>query len=315
VRGWIALIMVLLGLVLDIDIKQIAIIGSTASGKTALAIEYAKRINANILSLDSLAIYREIDIVSAKPTIEDREGIRHFGLDVIYPDEPFDVTTFIELYREAKENSTKEGKNLIIVGGTSFYLKTLLYGLSPMPKISQKTRDKTAKILQSSITDAYATLYSLDENYMRNIASTDNYRIEKMLNLYYETGVTPSDYFRQNPPQPTITEPLPIYEITVDREILRERIRIRTDKMLDMGLIDEVSSLEKRYGRTPNCMKAIGIKETLDFFDGIYREEEMREKIIINTARLAKRQRTFNRSQFKKKSSLPLNELKELLLQ
>jgi tRNA dimethylallyltransferase len=286
--------------------KQIAIIGSTASGKTALAIEYAKKIEANILSLDSLAIYKEIDIVSAKPTVEEREGIRHFGLDVIYPNEPFDVTIFMKLYREAKESSLKEGKNLIIVGGTSFYLKTLLYGLSPMPKISKETKAQTINAIEKGIIEAYNILYTIDKKYMSNIASTDNYRIEKMLNLYYETGLTPTDYFAQNPPQPTITEPLPIYEITVDREILRERIKARTIKMLEMGLIDEVSYLQKKYSRTPNCMKAIGIKEVLDFFDGVYTEDEMREKIVINTARLAKRQRTFNRSQFVDKVSLSL---------
>ncbi|NEW60171.1 tRNA (adenosine(37)-N6)-dimethylallyltransferase MiaA [Sulfurovum sp. bin170] len=293
--------------------KQIAIIGPTASGKTALAIEYAKRNHANILSLDSLAIYREIDIVSAKATIEERGGVRHFGLDVIYPNEPFDVTIFMRLYQEAKASSINEGKNLVIVGGTSFYLKTLLYGLSPMPKISKETEAKTSKALEKSVTDAYAILSAIDEKYMSNIASTDNYRIEKMLNLYYETGLTPTDYFEQNPPLPTIPDPLPIYEITVDREVLRERIRVRTQKMLDMGLLDEVESLEKKYSRTPNCMKAIGIKETLEFFDGVYTYDELKEKIVINTARLAKRQRTFNRSQFLDKISLPLEELKELL--
>ncbi|SFV66522.1 tRNA dimethylallyltransferase [hydrothermal vent metagenome] len=294
--------------------RQIAIIGPTASGKTALAIEYAKRNHANILSLDSLSLYKEIDIVSAKPTIEEREGVKHFGIDVIYPNEPFDVTIFMRLYREAKSSSIKEGKNLVIVGGTSFYLKTLLYGISPMPKISKETKAKTAKTLKESLTDAYAILSAIDKKYMNNIASTDSYRIEKMLNLYYETGLTPTDYFKQNLPLPTITDPLPIYEITVNREILRERIRVRTEKMLDIGLLDEVKYLEKKYSRTPNCMKAIGIKETLDFFDGIYTYNELKEKIVINTARLAKRQRTFNRSQFLEKVSLSLEELRELLL-
>jgi tRNA dimethylallyltransferase len=133
---------------------------------------------------------------------------------------------------------------------------------------------------------------------MQNIASTDSYRIEKMLNLYYQTGLTPTEYFRANPPQPTIIEPLPIYEIQVDKEILREKIKERTQKMIDMGLVEEVAYLEKSYTREPNCMKAIGIKEVLDYFDGVYSFEQMQEKIVINTARLAKRQRTFNRSQF-----------------
>ncbi|MCK5855262.1 MAG: tRNA (adenosine(37)-N6)-dimethylallyltransferase MiaA [Sulfurovaceae bacterium] len=293
--------------------KQIAIIGSTASGKTALAIEYAKKNNTNILSLDSLAIYKEIDIVSAKPSIEEREGVKHFGLDVIYPHEDFDVTTFIKLYHEAKKHSQQEGKGLMIVGGTSFYLKSLIEGISPMPIISQQSHEKSSELLLHP-KEAHELLYQKDKIYMQKIETTDRYRIEKMLNLYFETGLTPTEYFKTNPPAPTITEPLPIYEISVEREVLRERIKVRTKKMIEQGLIDEIAYLEKTYTKSPNCMKAIGIREVLDFFDGIYSQEEMEEKIIINTARLAKRQRTFNRSQFLKKESLSLEELKQLLL-
>jgi tRNA dimethylallyltransferase len=277
---------------------QIAIIGSTASGKTAKAIEYAKKNNANILSLDSLAIYKEIDIVSAKPTLKEQDGVKHFGLDIIYPNDSFDVTLFIKLYKEAKTESIKEGKSLVIVGGTSFYLKSLIQGLSPMPTISSEIRKKSLQTIEQGVIEAYDILFKIDADYMLNIASTDSYRIEKMLNLYYQTGLTPTEYFRANPPQPTIIEPLPIYEIQVDKEILREKIKERTQKMIDMGLVEEVAYLEKSYTREPNCMKAIGIKEVLDYFDGVYSFEQMQEKIVINTARLAKRQRTFNRSQF-----------------
>lgn len=281
--------------------QQLAIIGSTASGKTAFAIEYAKKNNSNILSLDSLAIYKEIDIVSAKPTIEEREGVKHFGLDVIYPHEAFDVTTFIKLYHEAKENSQQEGKGLVIVGGTSFYLKSLIDGISPMPTISKESQQKSRELLHRP-KEAHHLLYQKDKSYMQKIETTDRYRIEKMLNLYFETGLTPTEYFKANPPQPTITEPLPIHEIRVEREVLRERIKIRTQKMIEQGLIDEVAYLEKTYTKAPNCMKAIGIREVLDFFDGIYTKEEMIEKIVINTARLAKRQRTFNASAFKRQN-------------
>ncbi len=293
--------------------KQIALIGSTASGKTALAIEYAKKHNSNILSLDSLAIYKEIDIVSAKPTIEEQEGVKHFGLDVIYPNEGFDVTTFIKLYQEAKEHSQREKKGLVIVGGTSFYLKSLIEGISPMPKISKESFAKSKELLYYP-KEAHNLLYRQDREYMQKIETTDRYRIEKMLNLYFETGLTPTEYFRANPPKPTITEPLPIYEIRVEREMLRERIRLRTQKMIEQGLIDEIAYLEKTYTKAPNCMKAIGIREVLDFFDGIYNREQMQEKIVINTARLAKRQRTFNSSQFTDRHSLPLTELREKLM-
>jgi len=244
-----------------------------------------------------LGVY-SLGVASAKPTLKERDGVKHFGLDIIYPNDSFDVTLFIKLYKEAKTDSIKEGKSLVIVGGTSFYLKSLIQGLSPMPTISSEIRKKSLQTIEQGVIEAYDILFKVDSDYMQNIASTDSYRIEKMLNLYYQTGLTPTEYFRANPPQPTIIEPLPIYEIQVDKEILREKIKERTQKMKDMGLVEEVAYLEKSYTREPNCMKAIGIKEVLDYFDGVYSFEQMQEKIVINTARLAKRQRKFNRSQF-----------------
>jgi len=296
-----------------ISFKQLALIGSTASGKTNLAISYAKKFNCNILSLDSLAIYKEINIVSAKPTKEEQEGIQHFGIDILYPNEAFDVTTFIQCYKEAKEQSIKENKGLIIVGGTSFYLKSLLNGISPMPSISEESYKETEQYL-CNIEEGHNLLSIIDPEYMSKIEPTDNYRVEKMLNLYFETGHTPSEYFKKHPPLPTITTPLEIYEIETPRDILRERITKRTQKMVKEGLIDEIFYLEKTYTRKPNCMKAIGIRETLDYLDGIYSKKELIEKISTNTARLAKRQRTFNKSQFQEKTTLPLQELTFLLL-
>ena len=296
------------------NFNQLALIGPTASGKSALAIELAHKTNAYILSLDSLAIYKEINIASAKPSIEERQNIQHFGVDVIFPHKPFDVTTFIKLYQKAKEQAIKDEKNLIIVGGTSFYLNTLINGISELPKISKETQEKSNELLKD-LSSAHKFLYDIDEKYLKSITIHDRYRIEKMLNLYFQTGMSPTDYFEMNPPKPSITEPLPIYEITVEREILRKRINSRTLKMIKCGLIDEVFYLEKNYTRAPNCMKAIGIKEVLAYLDGNYTKMEMKEKIVTHTAQLAKRQRTFNASQFQNKIALPLHELSNLLLE
>jgi tRNA dimethylallyltransferase len=169
-------------------------------------------------------------------------------------------------------------------------------------------------MILTNIEVAHKFLNDLDPKHMSIIKNTDAYRIEKMLNLYFETKLTPSEYFKDNPPIPTITDNLPIYEIVVDREVLRERIKKRTNIMINMGLIDEVFYLEKTYTREPNAMKAIGIKEVLSYLDGIYSKAEMEERIIIHTAQLAKRQRTFNRSQFQEKTLLPLEELQSVLL-
>jgi len=130
-------------------IKEIAILGPTASGKTAAAIEIAQKYNANILSLDSLAIYKETDIVSAKPTLHERGGIRHFGIDVLNIDDYFSAATFFDLYHEARRESEKEGKHLIIVGGTSFYLKSMLEGLSPKVTLSKDSEKQLHEILHN----------------------------------------------------------------------------------------------------------------------------------------------------------------------
>jgi len=295
------------------NIRQIAIIGSTASGKTSLAVKVAKHLDAHILSLDSLSIYKEIDIVSAKPTLEEQEGIVHFGIDVIYPDESFDVTTFIKLYHSVYKKCQDEDKALVIVGGTSFYLKMLIDGVSELPLINEETKKETNTLLLD-LPKAYHLLQKIDPIYMSTIESKDRYRIEKALNIYLETGMSPSDYFKENPPLPTITSPLPIYQIVWERELLRKRIAARTRLMIDQGLIDEICRLEQTYTRTPNCMKAIGIKETLAYLDGHYNKELMIEKITTNTSRLAKRQKTFNNSQFDNVIKGSVEALEKILL-
>jgi len=294
-------------------IKQLAIIGSTASGKTSLAVKVAKAYDAHILSLDSLSIYKEIDIVSAKPTLVEREGISHFGIDCIYPNEAFDVTTFIKLYNTVYQKCVQENKALVIVGGTSFYLKMLIEGVSELPTISENTKIETSKLLRD-LPEAYTLLNHLDPVYMSKIESNDSYRIEKALNIYIETGMTPSVYFHAHPPLPTIQSELPIYQIEWEREVLRERIALRTKLMVNDGLIDEICILEEKYGRGPNCMKAIGIKETLAYLDGLYTKEMMIEKITTNTSRLAKRQKTFNNSQFDNVIKGSVEALEKVLL-
>lgn len=289
--------------------KELAIIGPTASGKSDLALALAQRHGAYILSIDSLSIYREIDIASAKPSREELAAVPHFGIDELQPDEPFSVTLFFDCYRRAREAALRDGKHLIIVGGTSFYLKSLITGLSPTPQISSETVKRAEELLRNQEC-AYALLRQADPEYMAQIEPTDRYRTEKMLQLYLESGRTPTEWFKAHPPVPVI-ETVPLYEIAVDRTVLRERIALRTRKMVEAGLIDEVASLERKYGRSPNSMKAIGIVEVLEYLDGIVTKEEMIGKIVTHTAQLAKRQQTFNRNQFDNKILLEPDALLE----
>jgi len=279
----------------------IALIGPTASGKSDLAIEFALKYGYEILSLDSLSIYKEVDIASAKPSKDELNLVKHYGINEIYPNEKFDVMKFIEIYEKIKD------KKIIIVGGTSFYLKAMLSGISQMPKISNAIKKEALKY-------NWEFLNKVDSEYASKIKPQDSYRVSKAMEIYLSTNQTPTNYFKQNPPKPIIKN-CQIYEIAIERSVLRERIKLRTAKMLKMGLIDEVSYLEAKYrDRTLPALKAIGVKEVLDYFNGVYNKQTLKEKIITNTARLAKRQQTFNKTQFKDKISLPLEELREKLL-
>ncbi|MCT7911950.1 tRNA (adenosine(37)-N6)-dimethylallyltransferase MiaA [Arcobacter lacus] len=285
--------------------KEIAIIGSTASGKTALSLEIASKTNSIILSLDSLCVYKEIDIVSAKPTLEERGEILHFGIDEVYPNVEFDVVCFMELYKKAKEYALKNDKNLIIVGGTGFYLKALIDGLS----LGIETKIK----LDISVSEAYDLLYSLDEMYMKKIEKNDKYRVEKAYSIYKQTGLTPTLYFEKNPKIP-LAKDLKIFEILWEKEELKKRVASRTNTMIKSGLIDEIIYLERKYTRAPNCMSSIGIVETFEYLDGKLSKEELEEKISQNTMKLAKRQNTFNKGQFLNKTSNIIDNLNSDIL-
>ncbi len=187
-----------------------------------------------------------------------------------------------------------------------------MQGLSTIPKIDKQT----STIVQSKLKNlptTYAFLSEIDPLYMKNITPNDKYRIEKALLIYEASKIPPTEWFKLNPPQPII-ENLDIFNIEVDRKTIRERISKRTLKMLEMGLIDEIAYLEQKYTRTPNSMGAIGIVEVLEYFDGKVSKEEMIENISIHTAQLAKRQQTFNRTQFENIINAPLEKLEAIIL-
>ncbi|VAY88258.1 tRNA dimethylallyltransferase [hydrothermal vent metagenome] len=291
--------------------KQIAIIAPTASGKTNLSISIAKKTNSIILSLDSLAMYKEIDIASAKPTIQEQDGIIHFGINEFYPNKSFGVIEFIEVYKRAKACCKQNNKNLIIVGGSSFYLKSMIDGISCIPEFSKKTILWVENKL-NNIKDAYSFMFKLDEQYMKTLSSNDKYRVKKALLIYKQTGQTPTVYFKNNPPK-SIIKDIQLYEIYWSVDDLRQRIKKRTNMMIKNGLIDEVIYLEKKYTREPKSMQSIGIIETLEYLDGKITKDQLIENIIVNTARLAKRQRTFNNGQFKNIIKNDLDSLEAML--
>ncbi|MEA1917967.1 MAG: tRNA (adenosine(37)-N6)-dimethylallyltransferase MiaA [Campylobacterota bacterium] len=284
--------------------KTVAIVGPTASGKSDAALELALKTNSYILSIDSLSIYNEIDIASAKPSKDELNLVKHFGINELNINEHFSVSTFIEIYEKAKSRALEDKKGLIIVGGTSFYLKTLMDGLSEIPKISDETKEKASEMLEN-LDEVYALLKSVDETL--HVEPTDRYRLEKALLIYLQTKMSSKSWFELHPPKPIIRD-VDVYNIEISRDVLKQRIILRTNKMVEMGLIDEVAHLERLYGRVPNAMKAIGVIEVLEYLDNKISFEMMVEKIITHTSQLAKRQQTFNSTQFRGIVTLPKTE-------
>lgn len=208
--------------------KQLAIIGSTASGKSDLALDLAQRHNALILSIDSLSIYKEIDIASAKPSTSELSAIEHFGVNHLSPDENASVITFIGEYSRIREKALAEEKNIIIVGGSSFYLKSMIEGLSEIPDFSPETLQK-AKHMLSDPAECHKLLSEIDPLAMKKITRNDAYRIEKMLLIHLQTQTAPSEWFRTHPPKPIISD-CSVLNLQMNRELLRERIALRTHK-------------------------------------------------------------------------------------
>lgn len=277
------------------NVKVLSILGSSGSGKTALSLELARRFSCVILSLDSLSIYKEINIASAKPSLKERGEIVHFGIDVLSPNQKQNVQNFITEFESAREFCTQNNRPLLIVGGSSFYLKVLLNGISVLPKRKSSTQEKIKNL--GNIEQKYAFLQKIDSAFANSIKPQDSYRISRALEIFFDANCIPSLYFIENPPIPILNN-CSIFEIVLDKEYLRKRIALRTKAMLEQGLIAEVENLVENYGEMCQWAKSIGIKEVLDYKKGKFNLQELETQIATHTAQLAKRQRTFNKTQF-----------------
>lgn len=292
------------------DTALIAILGPSASGKSALALEIAKEIDAEIFSLDSLSIYKEIDIASAKPKKSDLDTIKHYGINELEIAEPNNAMVFKNLLDLAIEKTKKQ--TLLIVGGSSFYLKAMIDGLSVMPVISEKEREAiTAQI--DSLSNPYEFLSKIDPLYATSIQPKDSYRISKALEIFFTTHTPPSEYFATHP-KIALQSPIRLYEIATHREKLREKISLRTHQMIEEGIVQEIEYLLKKYPKNSQPFKAIGPKECISYLQGEITYEELPILISTHTAQLAKRQSTFNRTQFCNISKLSAKEIYEDIL-
>ena len=278
--------------------KIIAIIGPTCSGKSNLSLQLAPFLHAYIFSIDSLSIYQEINIASAKPSSKELSLVRHFAIDILKPNEKVHAGIFIDLLHEAIKICQQDSKNLIIVGGSSFYLKSIIQGLSPRLDSNTQANPIFYKLLKMPLSEQYKFLQKIDNKYAMNIQPTDTYRIQKGLEIFAFTNLNPTQFFLQNPPTP-FPLPIQIYNLCIHKDELHNKIHKRTKQMIQNGILDEAKTILEQYGHNIQPFKSIGLKECLMFLQGNLDYTYLESLIATHTKQLAKRQNTFNRSQFK----------------
>jgi tRNA dimethylallyltransferase len=286
--------------------KVIVIAGPTASGKTALSIELAKQINGEIISSDSMQIYKDMNIGTAKVTKEEMQGIKHYLIDCVSPDKRYSVSDFKRDSENAIEEILSNEKVPIIVGGTGLYIDSLIYGIEYQEmKFDEEYRNSLMK--QAETEEGLITLYEqakiIDEKAMSNISPNDKKRIIRILEIFKSTGKNKTEQEKLSRMN-EVKYDFEVFAIDMEREKLYERINKRVDIMLEQGLIQEVKDLIGKYETFPTAMQGLGYKEVVEYLDEKCTYEEMVEKIKQETRRYAKRQLTWFR---KNKETIWLN--------
>jgi len=289
--------------------KVIVICGPTASGKTALSIELAKKIDGEIISCDSMQIYKDMNIGTAKVTEEEMQGIQHYLIDFVSPDVRYSVANYKNDAEKAIETIIDKGKIPIIVGGTGLYLDSLIYGIEyPEIKFDEKYREKLEnEIEENGLEYLYNKAKEIDEQAMQKISPNDKKRIIRVLEIYHATGKNKTEQEIESRKK-EVKYDYKIFAINMDREKLYERINIRVDKMIENGLIEEVEDLQKKYNHFPTAMQGLGYKEVVEYLQNQITRDEMIEKIKQESRRYAKRQLTWFR---KNKQTIWLDGLSE----
>lgn len=286
--------------------KVIVIAGPTASGKTALSIELAKKIKGEIISSDSMQIYKDMDIGTAKVTEAEKQGIKHYLIDVVAPNERYSVSDFKKDSEKAIEQILAKGKVPIVTGGTGLYIDSLIYGIE-YPEMNFDPEYRNKLIQQAETEEGLKILYDeamkIDAKAMEIISPNDKKRIIRILEIFKATGKNKTEQERLSRLQGTKYN-FKIFAMDMAREKLYERINQRVEIMLEQGLVQEVKDLKAKYQCFPTAMQGLGYKEVVEYLEGKCTKEEMVEKIKQETRHYAKRQLTWFR---KNKETVWLN--------
>ncbi|MEZ0324102.1 MAG: tRNA (adenosine(37)-N6)-dimethylallyltransferase MiaA [Hydrogenothermaceae bacterium] len=277
---------------------MIVIAGATATGKTEIGIKLAKEIGGEVISADSMMVYKYMDIGTAKPSIEEREDIPHHLIDLVLPSENFSVKDYIHHFDKAVKDITDRGKIPIVVGGSWLYIQTALYGIAEAPEGDWQLREK---LYREDNQKLYSQLLKIDPEYAKKIHPNDKKRVIRALEVFYISGKSFSHFInihRFQKPRYNFTG----FILIRDRDEIMDRIEKRVEKMFKLGLVEEVKKLlDMGFKDALTSMQAIGYKEVIPYFENKISLEDSKNSIIKNTKEFAKRQiRTFrNKTNFK----------------
>ena len=276
--------------------KVIVICGPTASGKTSLSIELAKKINGEIVSCDSMQIYKDMNIGTAKPTQEEMQGIKHYLIDFISPNERYSVADYKKDAKKAIKEIISKGKTPIVVGGTGLYIDSLIYEIEYQDiKFDENYRKELEKnVEEKGLEYLYKKAKEIDPQAIEKISPNDKKRILRILEIYHMTGKNKKQQEIESRKK-EVEYDYHVYAIDWDREELYNRINKRVDIMIQQGLIEEVKNILEKYKEFPTAMQGLGYKEVVEYLEGKLTKDEMIEKIKMETRRYAKRQLTWFR--------------------
>ena len=277
--------------------KILAVVGPTASGKTSLAIALARAYGGEVISCDSMQIYRDMDIGTAKPTAAEQAAVPHHLIDILEPDEPFSVMDYVEAASAAIDDVTSRGKLPVLCGGTGLYLDALLRGgLPDTPAADEALRAELYAIADECGADyLHAELAAVDPESAAATHANNVRRVVRALEIYRATGIPKSEWDRRSQTLPARYNAAVIGLTFTDRALLYARIEQRVDAMLDEGLLAETEALRAKdvFLRSPTAAAAIGYKELLPYLEGSCTLEEAVAELKTATRRYAKRQLTW----------------------
>ncbi|SNR58791.1 tRNA (adenosine(37)-N6)-dimethylallyltransferase MiaA [Desulfurobacterium atlanticum] len=271
------------------ELPVVILTGPTATGKTDFSIKLAKEIDAEIISADSMQVYKELDIGTDKISYEGMKGIPHHLIDIVPPDRPFSVADFVREADKAIKEIRERGKIPLVVGGTGFYIRSLIYGLPELPPKDENLRKELEKIPSEKL---YDELKRVDPLYASRISPEDRKRIIRAIEVYKLTGKPLSSFKEPDTPRYRFVG----YFLYRNRDELYKRIENRVDSQIKRGLVEEAKKLLS-YGREITAFQALGYKEMLPYIEGEVSLEEVVRVLKRRTKQFAKRQFTWFRKE------------------